>query len=106
MLKIRELKTKDIYPLTIILSRLDLGGLGKLLAPGATEIPVFALIDLVVKRIPELQDVLFPFLADLVGMTVEGFAEQPLEVLIDVVKQLAQRPEVAGFFGSTKQATP
>lgn len=105
-MKIRELKTKDIYPLTIILSRLDLGGLGKLVTPGSEEVPVFAIIDLVVKRIPQLEDVLFPFLANLVGMTPEGFAEQPMDLLVDVIKQLAQRPEVAGFFGSTKQATP
>ena len=106
MLKIRELKNKDIYPLTVILSRLDLTEFSKIVRADSGDVPVFALIDMVVKRIPQLEDVLFPFLADLVGMTPEGFAEQPMDLLVDVIKQLAQRPEVAGFFGSRKQATP
>ena len=105
-MKIRELKTKDIYPLSVILSRLDLGGLANIVRGDTAEVSVLALVDLLTKRIPELKDVLFPFLADLCGMTVEAFEDQPLEFLVDIIKQLAQRPEVAGFFGSTKQATP
>lgn len=104
-MEIRQLKTRDIMPLSRILSKLDLAGLAEMARSGVTELSVLAVIDLVVHRIPELEDDLFPFLGDLTGMTAEEFGNQDIDVLSDVIGQLARRPEVARFFGSMRQVT-
>ena len=105
-MKIRALKTRDIFPLSRILAKLDLGRLSRYAKDGDGEVAVVALVAVVAERLADLEGDLFPFLGDLAGITAEEFAELPFESLVDVIKQLAQRPEVAGFFASTKQDTP
>jgi hypothetical protein len=98
-MKIRELKTKDTFPISRILRKLDLKEVISLLTAGSEQGGLL-LVALLVERLDSLEVDLMAFLGDLVGMTAAEFSEQPFSVLKDVLLQLAQSPEVAGFFAS------
>ena len=103
-MKIRELKTKDTFPISRILRKLDLKEVISLLTSGSEQGGLM-LVALLVERLDPMEEELMTFLGDLVGMTAAEFGELPFGDLKDVLTQLAQTPEVAGFFASM-QRTP
>ena len=107
-MKIRELKTKDTFPLSRIFRKI---GAKELLsaferaansADGQGGLEVVALL---VEQFGLVEDELLAFLGDLTGMTAKEFGELPLSDLKDVLAQLVRTPEVAGFFGFTSKTT-
>ena len=103
-MQIRKLKTRDIFPLSRIVAKLDLVRLSKMVSGDAEQVGML-IVGLLADRLADMEGDLMPFLGDLVGITPEEFGELPLGELRDVVTQLMAQPEVAGFFGSAKQDT-
>lgn len=103
-MQIRKLKTRDIFPLSRIVAKLDLVRLSKMVSGDAEQVGML-IVGLLAERLADMESDLFPFLADLCGIKTEEFAELPMADLRDVVTQLMAQPEVAGFFGSAKQDT-
>lgn len=93
---VRPLTMRDVFTLAPILAscRSEVQALAASLASGTQwETGLLGLLA-VLERLPQLR----AWFADLVGMTPEAFDEQPPDVLIDILRQLRERPEAGRFF--------
>lgn len=97
--KIRPLGTKDLFRMTKILSvisgeiRTSLGGAS--LQETDSQVVGILIIEAAMKH---AESQLKEFLADIVGMTVEEFEQEPFDAPIDILYELAEKENLQGFF--------
>jgi hypothetical protein len=95
-LKLRGLKTSDIYKTSKILKKMGIkpeSGEGKTQQQVGAEliITVFESLHLAEQEVNEL-------LGSLVGLTPEEFSELPLEKTMEIIKEFRQLPGLPTFF--------
>lgn len=93
---VRELKAKDLRLLLPVLARCrgDVESVWQMVQRGQIEAGGIAAVLALFERVPDL----WPWLADLAGMTPEQLDQQPPDVLVEIVDQLRQQPGAASFF--------
>jgi len=97
----RELKGKDIFKMSKIMKKMNLkidATEGKTQKQAGAELILSAF-----ENLHLAENEVNEFLADMVGMKAEEFAELPLEKTLEIIKEFKQIPGLAGFFKQANQ---
>lgn len=97
-LKMRNLKTTDVFKMSRILSKIDVD-FKSIDTKGMNETQAgMAMVKLVLENIWKAEKEINDFLGDLVGISGEEFAELDLDVVGDVIAQFKNQKGLARFF--------
>lgn len=105
MVKIRQLKAKDVKVLASMLGKIDVRGVTKLQdliqaqKGEVTQTAMFEVGFALVQSIAGVTDDIWMWMADLAGVSIEEFNELPFEAPKEVIMQLIQGGQFQDFFG-------
>ncbi len=114
-LKIRKLKARDIFKFSKILKKLnDKNSLQNIIKTAneknleekdRVELYGTEIVCLLIENLDEVEEDIYEFLADLVGMTPEAFSNLDLSDLIEIIRKIAQENNLSAFFAAVSKLT-
>lgn len=102
-IKLRELKTKDIYPMSRILKKMDLDFK---VEPGTTQMEMgVKMVQGVIENLHMAEKEINSFLGELIGISEEEFAELPIGTVLEVFSQFKNLDNVSSFLELAAKST-
>lgn len=116
---LRELRAKDIFPMTVIIRKIGLKNIGRCFDPEEIKAitssasgddktvddiaeavgisVILKIVDVVLENLSEAEQEIFAFMAELSGLTVDNVGNLPMDTFFEMLVDIFKKKEFVGF---------